>query len=81
MARAPADRTARPDEIDPDNPTDTRRLNVARAVAFSTLPVSVAEMMSPPFLPKDTKLTNNQLKLWKFFNNRAMKKVRKRLGA
>ncbi|MCZ4535666.1 aldehyde dehydrogenase family protein [Gordonia terrae] len=53
----------------------------ARAVAFSTLPVSVAEMMSPPFLPKDTRLTNNQLKLWKFFNNRAMKKVRKRLGA
>ena len=46
-----------------------------------TLPVSVAEMMSPPFLPKDTRLTNNQLKLWKFFNNRAMKKVRKRLGA
>ena len=37
-------------------------------------------MMSPPFLPKDTKMTNNQLKLWKFFNNRAAKKVRKRLG-
>ncbi|WP_279102252.1 aldehyde dehydrogenase family protein [Gordonia bronchialis] len=52
----------------------------ARAVAFSTLPISVAEMMSPPFLPKDTKMTNNQLKLWKFFNNRAAKKVRKRLG-
>ena len=32
-------------------------------------------------IPKDTRLTNNQLKLWKFFNNRAMKKARKRLGA
>ncbi|MCH5644875.1 MULTISPECIES: aldehyde dehydrogenase family protein [unclassified Gordonia (in: high G+C Gram-positive bacteria)] len=51
----------------------------ARAIAFSTLPVSIAEMMSPPFLPKDTKLTNNQMKMWNFFNKRAMKKVRKRL--
>ncbi len=38
-------------------------------------------MMSPPFLPKDTKMTDQQLKLFKFFNTRAMKKVRKRLGA
>ncbi|MGP3706858.1 aldehyde dehydrogenase family protein [Gordonia paraffinivorans] len=53
----------------------------ARAVAFSTLPMTVADLMSPPFLPKDSKLTDNQLKLWKFFNNRAIKKVRKRLGA
>src|SRR4029079_7865834 len=30
-----ADRAARPGEIDPNNPTDNRVLNIARAVAFS----------------------------------------------
>ncbi|MDL9936450.1 aldehyde dehydrogenase family protein [Gordonia sp. ABSL1-1] len=52
----------------------------ARAVAFSKMPMSVAEMMSPPFRPRDTKMTNNQLKMWNFWNKRAIKKVRKRLG-
>ena len=49
----------------------------ARAVAFSTLPITVAEMMSPPFTAKDVKMTNNQMKLWKFFNGRALKKLKK----
>ncbi|OZG28218.1 coniferyl aldehyde dehydrogenase [Williamsia sp. 1138] len=46
-----------------------------RAVAFSTLKIAVSEMMSAPFTAKDTKNTNAQLKLWKFFNNRARKKL------
>jgi coniferyl-aldehyde dehydrogenase len=44
-------------------------------VAFSTLKIAVSEMMSAPFTAKDTKNTNAQLKLWKFFNNRARKKL------
>ena len=46
-----------------------------RAVAFSTLKIAVSEMMSAPFTAKDTKNANAQLKLWKFFNARARKKL------
>ncbi|ETD31001.1 aldehyde dehydrogenase family protein [Williamsia sp. D3] len=46
-----------------------------RAVAFSTLKIAVSEMMSAPFTAKDTKNANTQLKLWKFFNARARKKL------
>ncbi|ORM35115.1 aldehyde dehydrogenase family protein [Williamsia sp. 1135] len=47
----------------------------ARAVAFSTMGMAVSEMMTAPFTPKDVKTTNVQMKLWKFFNNRARKKL------
>ncbi len=50
----------------------------ARAVTVSTLPVSIAEMMSPPFTAQDKKMTNNQLKMWNWFNNRAIKKLKRR---
>lgn len=50
----------------------------ARAVAFSTLPFTVAEMMAPPFTKRDKKLAEGQLKLWSTLNKRAMKKLRKR---
>lgn len=47
----------------------------ARAVAFSTLGIAVSELMSAPFTSRDVKITNAQMKLWKFFNARAMKKM------
>ncbi|ROZ84940.1 aldehyde dehydrogenase family protein [Gordonia sp. OPL2] len=50
----------------------------ARAVTVSTLPLSVAEMMSPPFTARDKKMTNSQLKLWTRLNNRAIKKLKRR---
>lgn len=50
----------------------------ARAVAFSTMPISVAEVMSPPFTKRDKKTTDIQMKLWTVFNNRAIRKLRKR---
>ncbi|UGT55100.1 aldehyde dehydrogenase family protein [Nocardia asteroides] len=50
----------------------------ARAVAISTLPLSVAEMMVPPFTDRDKKMTNRQLSFWKRLNNRAIKRLGKR---
>lgn len=50
----------------------------ARAVAISTMPFTVAEMMSPPFTTRDTRMANGQLRLWTKLNNRAIKKLRKR---
>ncbi|MCX2962913.1 aldehyde dehydrogenase family protein [Gordonia aquimaris] len=50
----------------------------ARAVTVSTLPVSIAEMMSPPFTNRDKKMTNGQLKMWARFNRKAIKKNKKR---
>ncbi|GAC68111.1 aldehyde dehydrogenase family protein [Gordonia soli] len=50
----------------------------ARAVTVSRLPLSVAELMSPPFTARDKKMTDGQLKLWTRLNNRAIKKLKKR---
>ncbi|WAC56920.1 aldehyde dehydrogenase family protein [Gordonia sp. SL306] len=50
----------------------------ARAIAVSTMPLKVAEMMSPPFTARDTKMTNGQMKLWSRLNKRAIKKLKKR---
>ncbi|MFT4126582.1 MAG: aldehyde dehydrogenase family protein [Gordonia sp. (in: high G+C Gram-positive bacteria)] len=52
----------------------------ARAVAISTLPVKLAELMSPPFTTTDTRLADSQLTLWTKVNERARKKLRKRRG-
>lgn len=49
----------------------------ARAVTVSTMPFTVAEMMSPPFTNRDKKMTNGQLSLWRKLNKRAMKKVKR----
>jgi coniferyl-aldehyde dehydrogenase len=46
----------------------------ARAVAFSSMKIAVSEMMSAPFTPRDVKITNVQMKLWKFFTARSTKK-------
>ncbi|MGV9713052.1 aldehyde dehydrogenase family protein [Gordonia sp. NPDC003424] len=48
-----------------------------RAVAFSSMPFTVAEMMSPPFTNRDRKMTNGQMSLWKKINARAIKRVKK----
>lgn len=48
-----------------------------RAVAFSTMPFTAAEMMSPPFTKRDRKMTNGQLSLWKKLNSRAIKRLTK----
>ena len=49
-----------------------------RAVAFSTMPLTVATMMSPPFAKRDTKLADGQIKMWRKLNARALKKARKK---
>lgn len=50
----------------------------ARAIAVSTMPFKVAEMMAPPFTSRDAKMTNGQMKLWSRLNKRAIKKLKKR---
>lgn len=50
----------------------------ARAVAFSTMPVTVAEMISPPFTARDKRMAKGQLKMWSALTKRAQKKARKR---
>lgn len=50
----------------------------ARAVTHSSMPMSFAELMSAPFKGMDTKLTEAQLKMFRFLNGRAIKKNRKR---
>ncbi|GAB07806.1 aldehyde dehydrogenase family protein [Gordonia amarae] len=49
-----------------------------RAVAFSSMPVSIAEMMSPPFVKRDTKMADGQIAMWRKLNTRALKKARKK---
>lgn len=45
-----------------------------RAIAFSSLKITVSEMMSAPFTARDVKTTNFQLKAWNFFTKRSIKK-------
>lgn len=49
----------------------------ARAVAISKMPLSVAEMLAAPFAPKDIRLTNMQLKMWRKLTDRAQKKLQR----
>lgn len=46
----------------------------ARAVTVSSLPVSFAEIVTAPFTKSDTRLTDMQMKMWKFLNGRASRK-------
>ncbi|MFM9378718.1 aldehyde dehydrogenase family protein [Gordonia sp. VNK21] len=50
----------------------------ARAVTVSTMPIKFAEIVSAPFTKSDVRLTDMQLKLWRFVNARAAKKIAKR---
>ena len=46
----------------------------ARAVTVSRMPIKFSELMSAPFTKSDTRLTNAQMKMWKFLNGRAARK-------
>lgn len=46
----------------------------ARAVTVSTLPISFAEQISAPFVKRDVRATEMQMKLWRFLNARALRK-------
>lgn len=50
----------------------------ARAVTVSTMPISLAEMMAAPFTKRDKRVTDMQMKAWRFLNGRAMKKAAKK---
>ncbi|MBD0021475.1 MULTISPECIES: aldehyde dehydrogenase family protein [Gordonia] len=49
-----------------------------RAVAFSSMPVSIAELMAPPFAKRDSKVADGQIAMWRKLNARAAKKLRKK---
>lgn len=46
----------------------------ARAVTVSSMPIKFAELVSAPFTKSDTRMTNMQMKMWKFLNGRASRK-------
>ncbi|MGV9858880.1 aldehyde dehydrogenase family protein [Gordonia sp. NPDC003425] len=50
----------------------------ARAVAFSSLPMSVADLMTPPFGKKDRRMIDGQMTMWTKLNRRAAKKLHRR---
>lgn len=50
----------------------------ARAVTVSKMPINFAELMSPPFTPRDKKMTANQMKLWRRWNAKSFKRNAKR---
>lgn len=49
-----------------------------RAVFVSRLPFKFADLVTPPFSGFDGKLVDSQMKMWKFLNGRALRKVNKR---
>ncbi|MCK0439471.1 aldehyde dehydrogenase family protein [Gordonia alkaliphila] len=51
-----------------------RTFSHPRAVTVSTLPIKFAEVMAAPFTKSDVRMTNGQLKFWKFLNGRASRK-------
>ena len=50
----------------------------SRAVTVSTMPISFAEIMTAPFTKRDKRLTDIQMKFWRFMNGRAIKKAAKK---
>ncbi|GAC57922.1 putative aldehyde dehydrogenase [Gordonia hirsuta DSM 44140 = NBRC 16056] len=46
----------------------------ARAVTVSSMPIKFAELVSAPFTKSDVRMTNMQMKMWKFLNGRASRK-------
>ncbi|WP_298442884.1 aldehyde dehydrogenase family protein [Gordonia sp. (in: high G+C Gram-positive bacteria)] len=50
----------------------------ARAVTVSTMPIKFAELVSAPFTKSDTRLTDAQMKMWRFLQGRASRKSAKR---
>ena len=50
----------------------------ARAVTVAKLPLSVAELMAPPFTKRDKKMNDRMLGMWRALNKRAVKKNAKR---
>lgn len=49
----------------------------ARAVTVSTMPIKFAQIATAPFTKSDTRLTDVQMKMWRFLNGRAAKKSHK----
>lgn len=50
----------------------------ARAVTVSTMPIKFAELMTAPFTKRDTRMTDMQMKMWRFLNGRAAQKSSRR---